>query len=87
MSCGASCRVLLTLDHPIIRTVGGAYVPGGRRTRRMGGEIAVPCRHGERTPAVLDLATAGTSIEMTSRILEPDLLALAVLAIRGRIQR
>ncbi|MFB6823692.1 pentapeptide repeat-containing protein [Streptomyces virginiae] len=34
-----------------------------------------------------DLTTAGTYIEMTSRILEPALLALAVLAIRGRIKR
>ena len=34
-----------------------------------------------------DLTTAGTYIEMTSRFLEPTLLALAVLAIRGRIKR
>ncbi|MFB7829729.1 pentapeptide repeat-containing protein [Streptomyces hydrogenans] len=34
-----------------------------------------------------DLTTTGTYIEMTSRILEPALLALAVLAIRGRIKR
>ncbi|WP_030343309.1 pentapeptide repeat-containing protein [Streptomyces sp. NRRL S-1022] len=34
-----------------------------------------------------NLTTAGTYIEMASRILEPTLLALAVLAIRGRIKR
>ncbi|MCT9075446.1 pentapeptide repeat-containing protein [Streptomyces fulvoviolaceus] len=34
-----------------------------------------------------NLTTAGTYIEMTSRLLEPTLLALAVLAIRGRIKR
>ncbi|WP_324605114.1 pentapeptide repeat-containing protein [Streptomyces sp. NRRL S-87] len=34
-----------------------------------------------------DLTTTGTYIEMTSRILEPGLLALAVLAVRGRIKR
>ncbi|MEV7442893.1 pentapeptide repeat-containing protein, partial [Streptomyces sp. NPDC091204] len=34
-----------------------------------------------------DLTTAGTYIEMTSRIFEPALLALAVLAVRGRIKR
>ncbi len=34
-----------------------------------------------------DLTTAGTYIEMTSRLLEPALLALAILAIRGRIKR
>ncbi|MFJ4932129.1 pentapeptide repeat-containing protein [Streptomyces sp. NPDC088736] len=34
-----------------------------------------------------DLTTAGTYIEMTSRLVEPALLALAVLAIRGRIKR
>ncbi|WP_030556781.1 pentapeptide repeat-containing protein [Streptomyces exfoliatus] len=34
-----------------------------------------------------DLTTTGTYIEMTSRLLEPALLALAVLAIRGRIKR
>ncbi|MFF5393181.1 pentapeptide repeat-containing protein [Streptomyces sp. NPDC013012] len=34
-----------------------------------------------------DLTTTGTYIEMTSRILEPALLALTVLAIRGRIKR
>ncbi|MER7050074.1 pentapeptide repeat-containing protein [Streptomyces jumonjinensis] len=34
-----------------------------------------------------DLTTTGTYIEMASRILEPALLALAVLAIRGRIKR
>jgi hypothetical protein len=34
-----------------------------------------------------DLTTAGTYIEMTSRIVEPALLALAVLAVRGRIKR
>jgi hypothetical protein len=34
-----------------------------------------------------DLTTAGTYIEMTSRLVEPTLLALAVLAVRGRINR
>ncbi|MFD8652329.1 pentapeptide repeat-containing protein [Streptomyces mirabilis] len=34
-----------------------------------------------------DLTTAGTYIEMGSRLLEPVLLALAILAIRGRIKR
>ncbi|MEU9271917.1 hypothetical protein AB0E04_41910 [Streptomyces sp. NPDC048251] len=34
-----------------------------------------------------DLTTAGTYIEMTSRLMEPALLALAVLAVRGRIKR
>ncbi|MFF9914801.1 pentapeptide repeat-containing protein [Streptomyces sp. NPDC013457] len=34
-----------------------------------------------------DLTTAGTYIEMTSRVVEPALLALAVLAVRGRIKR
>lgn len=39
MSCGASCRVTLALDHPFTRTVGGAYAPvtpnapHGRRVR------------------------------------------------------
>jgi hypothetical protein len=34
-----------------------------------------------------DLTTTGTYIEMTSRLVEPALLALAVLAVRGRIKR
>ncbi|MEV4872078.1 hypothetical protein AB0K90_23570 [Streptomyces syringium] len=34
-----------------------------------------------------NLTTAGTYIEMTSRLLEPTLLTLAVLAVRGRIKR
>ncbi|MEU4616658.1 pentapeptide repeat-containing protein [Streptomyces umbrinus] len=34
-----------------------------------------------------DLTTAGTYIEMLSRLFEPALLALTVLAIRGRIKR
>ncbi|MFE2828592.1 pentapeptide repeat-containing protein [Streptomyces sp. NPDC059271] len=34
-----------------------------------------------------NLTTAGTYIEMTSRLLEPTLLALGILAIRGRIKR
>ncbi|MFM9371388.1 pentapeptide repeat-containing protein [Streptomyces sp. Da 82-17] len=34
-----------------------------------------------------DLTTAGTYIEMTSRLLEPALLAFAVLAVRGRVKR
>ncbi|MFI9772937.1 pentapeptide repeat-containing protein [Streptomyces sp. NPDC052415] len=34
-----------------------------------------------------DLTTRGTYIEMGSRLLEPVLLALAVLAVRGRIKR
>ncbi len=34
-----------------------------------------------------NLTTAGTYIEMASRLLEPALLALGVLAIRGRIKR
>jgi hypothetical protein len=34
-----------------------------------------------------DLTTAGAYIEMTSRLVEPVLLALAVLAVRGRIKR
>ncbi|MFB7452984.1 pentapeptide repeat-containing protein [Streptomyces sp. NPDC056194] len=34
-----------------------------------------------------DLTTTGTYIEMASRLLEPALLALAVLAVRGRIKR
>ncbi|MFT9478776.1 pentapeptide repeat-containing protein [Streptomyces sp. Mo3] len=34
-----------------------------------------------------NLTTAGTYIEMTSRLMEPTLLGLAVLAVRGRIKR
>ncbi|MGW6981130.1 pentapeptide repeat-containing protein [Streptomyces sp. NPDC054932] len=34
-----------------------------------------------------DLTAVGTYIEMTSRLLEPTLLALAALAVRGRIKR
>ncbi|WP_371792314.1 pentapeptide repeat-containing protein [Streptomyces sp. NBC_01471] len=34
-----------------------------------------------------DLTTAGTYIEMASRLLEPTLIALAALAVRGRIKR
>ncbi|WP_406396584.1 hypothetical protein [Streptomyces sp. NBC_00882] len=34
-----------------------------------------------------DLTTAGTYIEMTSRLAEPVLLGLAVLAIRNRVKR
>lgn len=34
-----------------------------------------------------NLTTAGTYIEMASRLLEPTLLALGALAIRGRIKR
>lgn len=34
-----------------------------------------------------NLTTAGTYVEMTSRLLEPTLLALAALAVRGRIKR
>ncbi|MFB7598955.1 hypothetical protein ACFC02_30500, partial [Streptomyces sp. NPDC056160] len=34
-----------------------------------------------------ELTTSGTYIEMTSRLLEPTLLALAALAVRGRIKR
>ncbi|MFZ4161517.1 pentapeptide repeat-containing protein [Streptomyces griseoincarnatus] len=34
-----------------------------------------------------DLTTVGTYIEMASRLVEPALLALAVLAVRGRIKR
>ncbi|MEV7684489.1 pentapeptide repeat-containing protein [Streptomyces bungoensis] len=34
-----------------------------------------------------NLTTAGTYIEMASRLLEPTLLALAALAVRGRIKR
>lgn len=34
-----------------------------------------------------DLTTAGTYIEMTSRVFEPVLLGLAVLAIRNRVKR
>lgn len=34
-----------------------------------------------------DLTTAGTYIEMASRLTEPVLLGLAVLAIRNRVKR
>ncbi|MEU6291757.1 hypothetical protein [Streptomyces sp. NPDC046988] len=34
-----------------------------------------------------DRATAGTYIEMTSRLTEPVLLGLAVLAVRNRVER
>ncbi|GAB2813158.1 hypothetical protein GCM10022221_08570 [Actinocorallia aurea] len=34
-----------------------------------------------------DLTTAGTYVEMGSRLVEPALLALAVLAVRGRLKR
>lgn len=34
-----------------------------------------------------DLTTAGTHIEMTSRLTEPVLLGFAVLAIRNRVKR
>ncbi|MFC8706657.1 hypothetical protein ACFUIV_31345 [Streptomyces anulatus] len=33
------------------------------------------------------LTTAGTYIEMTSRLTEPVLLGLAVLAVRNRVKR
>jgi hypothetical protein len=33
------------------------------------------------------LTTPGTYIEMTSRFLEPALLGLAALAVRGRVKR
>lgn len=34
-----------------------------------------------------DLTTAGTYVEMTARLVEPALLGLAVLAVRGRVKR
>lgn len=34
-----------------------------------------------------DLTTAGTYIEMTSRLTEPILLGLAILAVRNRVKR
>ncbi|WP_174267219.1 hypothetical protein [Streptomyces sp. SLBN-31] len=34
-----------------------------------------------------DLTTAGTYIEMASRLAEPILLGLAVLAVRNRVKR
>ncbi|WOT40714.1 hypothetical protein [Streptomyces coeruleorubidus] len=34
-----------------------------------------------------DLTTTGAYIEMVSRLLEPALLTLAVLAVRGRVKR
>ncbi|MFE6178852.1 hypothetical protein [Streptomyces sp. NPDC056464] len=34
-----------------------------------------------------DLTTAGTYIEMASRVSEPVLLGLAVLAVRNRVKR
>jgi hypothetical protein len=34
-----------------------------------------------------DLTLPGTYIEMTSRVVEPVLLALALLAVRGRVKR
>ncbi|MDX2521220.1 hypothetical protein PV355_39800 [Streptomyces stelliscabiei] len=42
---------------------------------------------GHLPPSGQDLATAGTCMETTSRFLERALLALAVLAVRGRIKR
>jgi hypothetical protein len=34
-----------------------------------------------------DLTTAGTYIEMVSRVSEPVLLGLAILAVRNRVKR
>ncbi len=34
-----------------------------------------------------DLTTTGTYVEMTARLVEPGLLALAVLAVRSRVKR
>lgn len=34
-----------------------------------------------------DLTTAGVYVDMAARLVEPSLLALAVLAIRGRVKR
>ncbi|XXZ47389.1 hypothetical protein AAGT00_00005 (plasmid) [Streptomyces cavourensis] len=69
---------------------------GGRRAGATGGSRAAgdatACEASPNSPPVFrssgqDLTTAGTYSEMTSRLAEPVLLGLAVLAIRNRVKR
>ncbi|MFE5718551.1 pentapeptide repeat-containing protein [Streptomyces erythrochromogenes] len=63
--------------------------PSGDRftSERFAKAVNVTLNSGVFRSSGQDLTTAGTYIEMTSRIIEPVLLGLAVLAVRGRIKR
>lgn len=67
--------------------------PGGRSSRRSGsggpcpGSVQVVLNSVIFRAGGQSLTTAGTYIEMTSRLIEPGFLALALLAVRGRLKR
>ncbi|MEV7417591.1 pentapeptide repeat-containing protein [Streptomyces sp. NPDC089919] len=79
----AGGRLALTVDTADPRNPTGARFTGKRFDKALGITLnSVVFRSSGQ-----DLTTAGGYIEMTSRLLEPTLLALAVLAVRGRVKR
>ncbi|UOB08015.1 pentapeptide repeat-containing protein [Streptomyces sp. HP-A2021] len=83
---GAGQKLKLTTDTPDPRNPTG---PLGERvsTERFEKALRVVINSVVFRSSGQDLTTAGTYTEMTSRLAEPVLLGLAVLAVRGRVKR
>ncbi|MEU3362911.1 pentapeptide repeat-containing protein [Streptomyces pseudogriseolus] len=79
-------RITLTTKKPTPVNPDGAY------SRRISGErfeksLRVVANSVIFRASGQDLTTTGTYVEMTARLVEPGLLALAVLAVRSRVKR
>ncbi|GAA2390236.1 hypothetical protein GCM10010420_12440 [Streptomyces glaucosporus] len=76
-------RITFTIDKEDPRNPTGDRFTGERFEKALGVTLnSVVFRSSGQ-----DLTTAGTYIEMASRLAEPALLGLAVLAVRGRVKR
>ncbi|MGW4022279.1 pentapeptide repeat-containing protein [Streptomyces sp. NPDC005009] len=79
-------RITMTTDKPDPVNPRGSY--GSRlSTERFEKSLRVVINSVVFRSSGQELTTAGTYVEMTSRVVEPALLGLAVLAIRGRVKR
>lgn len=83
--CGAPCQS--KSSHPTSTSSNPANLLGHSTSKRFDKALSVTLNSVMFRSSGQDLTTAGTYIEMTSRLLEPTLLALAALAVRGRIKR
>ncbi|MFF5155058.1 pentapeptide repeat-containing protein [Streptomyces sp. NPDC000348] len=79
-------RITLTTDKPDPVDPRGPY-RGRLSAERFDKSLRVVVNSVVFRSSGQELTTAGTYVEMTSRVVEPALLGLAVLAVRGRVKR
>lgn len=82
----AGQKLVLTTDTPDPRNPAGSW-PERVTTERFEKALRVVINSVVFRSSGQDLTTVGTYVEMTSRLAEPVLLGLAVLAVRNRVKR